>query len=495
MIHYTFIKNMKIKKILISFLLSASLIFAQSLSLENAISIALKNNQRINQYKERVAQKKFDDLSALGNFLPKIDLTGSYTHLNDDLSLNLNPIRSAIISMQANTQTEIANINSIVATGSPLSDEMRNSINQQFRSQLGELFPDLNITFKDQNYLTGTFQVVQPLFLGGKLIAGKKYSSAELKAAEYEFKKIENEVITEVFNNYLNVLLLQEVVKTREEVLAGMRKHLEQANRLLTEGVIANHQALRAEVAVAQAEVNLSEDKNKLNLAWLALENSLGIDENNFNNLSDPLLPIEVYEDESIFVSKAMKKQPVLKMLDYKKQAAEQKYNSARASFLPHLAAFGKYEIYPEYLSAIEPRWAIGLQLKLNIFNGLKDYMELQSAQHLEKEIDFIRTDMQRKINLWIHKSLSELHNSIDRYKKLESSLKLAKESLRLNKKRFDTGVGTSLEVIDAQLSYENIELKRLISLKNIYQSLSDLYLAAGQPWEILNVWNKTELQ
>jgi len=484
---------MKLKNKLIPILFLSLSIFGQNLSLQDAINIALQKNDRIKQYEEKLSQKEFDDLSALGNFLPKIDLKTSYTHLNDDLSLNLNPIRTAIIGMQAGTQTEIANLSNIIQNGSPLSDDMKSTLNSQFQSQLGNLFPDLNMTFKEQNYLTGTIQVVQPLFLGGKLIAGKNYSEAELGAAKSELTKVQNEVIVEVINNYLNVLLLDELVQTRLDVLNGIQKHSNQAERLLQEGVIANHEALRAKVALAEAEINLEDDRSKLKLTKMAFNNSIGLEENSDIQLTDKLTSEDFEIDKSSLLTTAYQKQPILNMLDHKSTAAAQKYKVARSTFLPQVAAFGKYEMYPEYLSVLEPRWAIGLQLNFSIFNGLKDYMDLQSAQHLENEVKYVQADMQKKITLWINKAFNDVNNSQSRYKKLESSLELAQESLRLNEKRFETGVGTSLEVIDAQLSLENIEVQRLVSLKNYYQSLSDLYLAVGEPLEILKVWNKSE--
>ena len=479
-------------KFLILFFLSLSL-FGQELSLQDAINIALQKNNRIKQYEEKLSQKEFDDLSALGNFLPKIDLKASYTHLNDDLSLNLNPIRTAIIGMQAGTQTEIANLRNIITNGSPLSNETKTALNSQFQSNLGSLFPDLNMTFKEQNYLTGSFQVVQPLFLGGKLVAGKNFSKAELEASKSELRKVQNEVIVEVINNYLNVLLLDELVQTRVDVLNGIQKHSQQAERLLKEGVIANHDVLRAKVALAETEINLEDDKSKLRLARIAFNNSIGLDDNSEIILTDRLNPTSSNINRDSLLTLAYQTQPILQLLNHKQTAAAQKYNVARSSFLPQVAAFGKYEMYPQYLSVLEPRWAIGLQMNFSIFNGLKDYMELQSAQHLENEVKYMQADMHKKITLWINKAFLDVNNAQSRFNKLESALDLAKESLRLNERRFETGIGTSLEVIDAQLSLENIEIQRLVSLKNYYQSLSDLYLAAGTPLEILKVWNKAE--
>ena len=145
--------------------------------------------------------------------------------------------------------------------------------------------------------------------------------------------------------------------------------------------------------------------------------------------------------------------------------------------------------MYPEYLSSLEPRWAVGLQMKFNLFNGFKDYLRLQTASHLEDEVSFIEADTKRKINLWVNKAYLDADNSKTRYQKLIATVDLANENLRQNEKRFLSGLGTSLEVIDARLSLEKVEIDRLLSLYEYYHSLSDLFLAVGTPNEFFKVW------
>jgi len=108
---------------------------------------------------------------------------------------------------------------------------------------------------------------VYNLFHGGKLLAAKKFASDELDASEVELRKTRDDVIQETVNNYLTVVFLLDVVKTRENVLSGMKRHEAMAEKLLQQGLIANYNMLRAKVAVAEAERNLFDDNNKLELS------------------------------------------------------------------------------------------------------------------------------------------------------------------------------------------------------------------------------------
>ncbi|NOX87573.1 MAG: TolC family protein [Calditrichaeota bacterium] len=462
---------------------------AQVIPLDQAIETALKNNEKIKQVEEKLQQKKYADLEAWGNFLPSLNLKASYTHLNDPLQIDLNPIREAIIQLQTGDQVSLANLQSIITNHRPLTEQEMAIVRQTAYSQLNAALPSFTETFKDQDYKTASLIGVQPLFLGGKLIAAKKFASAEVKSMEAELQKTKNEVVKDVVTNYLSVVLLQQVIKTRKDVLAGMKKHRRQAQILFKEGLIARTDVLRAKVAVAEAERNLFDDQNRLELAYLALKHSLGLPEDAPVVVSDSL-QFHVFNDSlQRILNRAQKTQPILRLIAAKKKAAEQKFVAERAEFLPQLAAFGKYEMYPEYLSSLEPRWAVGVSLQFNVFDGFKKYDRIQSSRHLKKEVDYLQKQTERQIELWINKSYREMRNAEKRYHQLAANIELAKENLKLQEKRFQSGMGTSLNVIDARLVLEKNRIERLNSLYEYYKALTDLLVAEGNTQKFVQIW------
>ena len=466
-------------------------VYSQPLTLQGAINLALQNNNKVKQFNEKYEQKKFEDLGSWGNFLPKINLTGNYTHLNDPLEIDLSPIRDVILNLQAKNQTESANVYTLLQGKPSLTDPQRNALFQGYYNQLNTVIPPFSETFKKQDYWTATITGVQPIFMGGKLLAAKNYSSDEKQYSDFELQKTKNEIIEEVVNNYLTVILLKDVISTREKVLDGMKSHEQKAGKLLKQGLIANYNYLRAKVAVADAERDLFDEKNKLELAILNLKTTIGTPDNQPVQVSDSLTFIEGLDSVDIYQNSTKQSQPVLKILDLKRDEANLKYKMEFSKMLPQVAAFGKYEMLPQYLSALEPRWTIGIQASLNIFNGFQDYLNLQSASHLEKEIDFLQSDTKSKLELLVNKNYKDASNAEDRYLKLQETINLAEENLRLNNKRFETGLGTSLEVIDASLVLEKDLIESKLSLFEYYQKLTALYTIAGIPQEIITIWQK----
>ena len=490
--NYIDMKNITVILLFILFF-SPIYLFSQSIDLKTAINISQERNDKIKQYKEKIKQKDADNKEATGNFLPTINLTASFNHLNDNMNIDLDPIRQAMIKLQAGNQVEFKNIYTIMNGGNPMTVQQRAQYFSAYSSALSSAIPSFVEQFKKQDNWYTTLLGAQPLYMGGKIIAAKKYASLEKQYSEIELEKIKNETTSEVINNYLGVVLVKNVIKTRKEVLEGMNKHRSDAKRLYEEGVIAKHQYLRSEVAVADAERNLFDEENKLQLALIALKNSIGMKDNELVDVNDTLVFREVKDSVKVFKDYAYDSQPILKMISIKKDETNQKYKIERSEFLPKIMLYGKYELIDSYLSQLEPRWTVGIQGSINLFSGFKNYHKLESTRYMQTEVDYLYSDTKSKISLLIDKSYKDLRNYQNRYIKLDATIQLADENLRLTSGRFQTGLGTTLDVIDAQLSLEKNLVERQVSIYEYYKSLNELYLASGNPKKYLEIWNNKE--
>ena len=463
-------------------------VVAQSITLEDAVTITLQNNERVKQYQEKVEQKIRSNNEAWGNFLPSVQLQASANHMNDPLTFDLDPIRQAMIQLQANNEVTFAKLQNPGLTPAQLA-----AVYGQASAQLNGALPPFVETFKKQDYPDAAFVGVQPLFVGGKLIAAKKFASSELRASEAELQQARDEAARDAINAYLSVVLLNHAIAVRSDVLEGMKRHAQDAERLAQEGLIAPHHKLRAEVAVADAEQNLFQDINRRDIALCALRSVMGMPDNAPLVVNDTLAYHPYTDSAEIFLAEAFERQPILTMIGEKKIAAEQNYNVERAAFLPQIAAFGKYELYPQYLSSLEPRWVVGVQLQYPIFTGLSRVNALQSASHLEREVGYMDDQAHRQVDLWVNKSYREMRNAAMLYERLGPSVALGEENYRVNEKRFEAGLGTSLEVIDARLALEKNQIDRLTAVYDYYKSLTDLCVASGNPGRVLSIWKGKE--
>ncbi len=477
-------KNYKI--LLLIFFLNSTIILAQNtytLSIKQAIDTSLIYNKNIKRYKERVLQRKYEQKSATANFLPVVDFSAGYTYMGEYMQINMEQMKPSI-------DDAIGFYGAYIAKELDLSDETQQDIHNRLVNGLKDV-PAKNLDIPRQHFFNADFVALQPLFTGGKIVAGRKYADANYNLANADLKDVENKVTAETIERYLSVVLLKEVVKTREFVLKGIKKHEAEAQKALEVGVISKNDVLRAKVAVSNAEIDLEQDKNRLDLALMALKTSMGLpDSINIepaNNMDFKILPYNI--DSLISLSK--QSQPIFEQIHQKKIMVEQKHALERSEFLPQIAAFATYGFFKDQYPVIMPPYMIGVQMKFNIFHGLKDFNNLKSSHHLALEVQEAENYANSQISLWINKAYKEVIDNQVRYNKLEATVNLAKENLRVAQKRFHEGVGKSIDVLDAQMLLQGAMLKRLHTLYKYYLSINDLGLAVGNTYITANILSK----
>ena len=466
----------------------------QGLSMSRALSLARELNPKIIEYKERLESKAWDNRAATGNFLPSVSVNAGYTALNAPLTIDLDPIRRAMISLQTSTLTKMALDSFVRAGGGAVTPAMASSFSRGYSqgvsASLDAALPHFIDTLKDQTYPSANITVAQPLFMGGKLMAAKKAADADRKAALCELSRVRNEVEQETFDDYCSVALLSSVISVRKDVLRGMLNHEKDASRLCESGMIARTNLLRARVAVAEAQRALYEDVNRLSLAKIALARSIGLADSCTMDLLDSLSSHPLPGSVDDYLAQADAHQPILEYIQTRSQAAEAKVAAERAQFLPRIAAFGRVELFPDYLSALEPQWSAGVTMSMDIFSGGKNFARLASARHTVQETNALLASTRRDIHLWVRKAYIECETATYSYNKLMSDEALAGENLRQCKSRFENGFGTSLEIIDAELSLEKNRLDKITALYNFHRAFMDLCAAIGEPEKALTLMN-----
>lgn len=453
-----------------------------NLDLRAAVDSALNNNIKIQQYKQVVLQKQYLTKAAAGNFFPSIDLLGGYTYFSKNPEVNMGQVKNSVDDM-------FGKYGVVIAQELDLSQEDQQIIYDKITGGLGEL-PAYNIVIDQQNYPSLNFTALQPIFTGGKIIAGKRFANAELEFANEDLRQVNNEVIKETIQRYFGVVLLKEVIITRKQVVAGMLMHEKQAKKAIEIGVIPSHDLLRVQVAVAESQRALSDDVNKLELAKMALKTSLGLDQSIIVKATDSLKFKITAINLADLQLQARDKQPIFGMIEQQKLMVDQQHALDVSEFLPQIAAWGEYGFFREEYPVIMPPVMVGVQARLNIFHGLSKVNKLKSTKFLLEEVSKAEMYAHEQISLLVASSYREVLNSEERYRKMKPTIALAAKNLEVNEKRFQEGLSRSIDVIDSRLLYEGVVLQRLMSLYEYYIALTELYLATGNPEKVVEMLN-----
>lgn len=137
------------------FLMCFSVSAAVPLSLKEALKLALQDNREILAAKASVESAKEQYDASTGKYLPSVNLEGKFTHLNDDINIDLSDIRKAMISSAA-VATQVSGGSAATTT-----------------TILESNLPGFTTRVQKQDFFNASLVLTQPLYAGGKISANK----------------------------------------------------------------------------------------------------------------------------------------------------------------------------------------------------------------------------------------------------------------------------------------------------------------------------------
>ncbi|MEN9354254.1 MAG: outer membrane protein TolC [Fibrobacterota bacterium] len=456
---------------------------ADHLSLPNALDRLDAGNHQIEAAKARIATAEETRKAGRGNFLPVIRLEASAQHLDRDLILDLDPIRSAMVQLQANDAVQLKSLSSAMA-GAPLTPAQQAQVQQAATGQLDAKLPHFVTTIKEQDHWTGNLSVYQPLFHGGKILAAHRVNTARVTAAQAEKERQSSDLRRDFTRLYLQGTLLQQSLKLRLNAQEAILRHRNRATQLVEQGMADKAALLRAEMALADSRTALSDDSMKLESISLTLGQMSGSATNILP--TDPLpppplgIPVE---------TGASGPHPLLASLSAQEDVASRAVSVKTADFLPEIGAFGKYELNRDALSALDPYWVVGVRASITLFRGGNDWYSRRAALSTRREVAAMREEAKSALLAQSQRQQLAMEQSRRRWENLKAQGSLARENHRVTEMRFAQGQATGLEVVDAWLLMQKADLEQLAAAADAWISLEEILWANGRTREFASAW------
>ena len=438
-------KFLCIKQMLITMLiLSSQGMLCQdsiSVSLNEAIAVALEQNSNIIIANDALITSKIALKEAKANFLPKLYLSSSY---------NRNIDRQVIFLSEG-----FATANSATRLGS----------DNEFRSSLNLSLP----IYEHYNF------------------ANKKLAETQVDFQKESKRGVKQSMVHAVKKAYFNYLIAQELLKVQESRLKNAEDFLADIQKRLQRGTLTEFDVSSAKVQAAVAKSNLLEAQSNLIPAENAIKLLLGLNPDVSLKLTEP---IEMRSDEIMLeeeTAQLLQKNSQLKQLELTVGLNENRLQLAKSAYYPTLDAIGNYnyQAHANNFKFSEYDWTqtslVGFQLQFSIFNGTVTKNRVQQVgldkKIAEEEKEYATKETQMKLNELVSQwQFSKLKTKVQ-----EENLKLTADALKLAKKRYDLGVGTILEVNDAELAFTQSRLSWLQAILSYKTTYYDYQLLIGK--------------
>jgi outer membrane protein len=304
-------------------------------------------------------------------------------------------------------------------------------------------------TSQDQ-FTTYGFKATQLLYDFGKTSSSISAAQFGLKAREAGTFRIRNRAAVEFIVAYFDLLEAEELLKVAQEEVTRYEAHRKDAAARHKAGVVTRNEVLQADVLLADSKQRLLTAENNESLRTSKINSILMRPLNDFVHASEivgiPLFAITL--DQAW--AEAEQSNPDLRDLDARVRAKEENVSSARAEYLPSVYVSGGYE-YSENRYQVHPdNWAVIAGVNINLSAGGATTSRVSMAKGELSSLQFSRAKLLDAVRLEVKAAWLDYQSSTAKVQVAASAVTQAAENLRLQRLRYQEGVGTSTEVLDA---------------------------------------------
>ena len=452
---------------------------------DEALQLTLENSALLKGQSYDVAVAMYERQAARGLYFPKVEIAGAYMLTQRDININLNGEKRGI----ENSAQELIKQGVTVGLLSP-------EVAQLLRGAISPLLNlDWRYTIQKRSFGFVAAKVSMPIYAGGRIRVANRVAALRLMAEEYRMDATMSNLMTTLVERYYGVVLLQYATNVRQTVVNAMRAHLEDAKAMEAAGVIARSVVLEVEYRLAEAQKLLLGETHKLEVAKRALKATMNVDFDTLpiDNLfvDENILPIEYYIDSAVNLN------PELQGAELNVNIAKEGVRMARAEMLPTVGVMGEGSLYSYNLTSILPRWVIGVEANVLLFNGLNKAQMLKAAKSRVESVNMKIEKARDDISLLVEQEYYNVVNSLSDIMAAKHAIALAESYYNSAYEGFREGVVAASALLDAEveraasmLSYLNSEYDYCLALARLLEvsGLSEQFVEFRDRGEMLKV-------
>ena len=425
--------------LLLIFVFNAHIAAQQFLSLEQCRQLAIENNKALKIASEQEKIAYYNKKDALTKFFPEIQFLGGYMHNQKNLHL----LSSSAIPSAIPLPVPIGDLSSI-----PIPDNIRDGI-----WKMGEI--DI------KNVWAGGFNLTQPIFMGGKIIAYNDLRSYAQELAKTMSESKMTDVIVEVDNAYWQVVSVANKKKLAEAYAELMKKMDSDISAMEEEGVVTKADRLSVNVKLNEAEMTLTKAENGLSLAKMLLAQICGLEINDAIILKDENLDNLIVNGENEVIpniDEALINRMEIRSLELVTKIYGKQEKIAQADFMPNLAFTANYlwtnpNLFDGFEKKFGGMWNVGVVLKVPL-NFVSSSAKLNVAKSETRIKQFELSEAKEKITLQINQSVYKLNEANKKLISTQKNTEKADENLRYANVGFEEGVISASDVMAAHTAW-----------------------------------------
>lgn len=427
------------------------------LSLSECRDLAVRNNKELSISKEKINLASQEKKAAFTKYFPQVSANGAYMWNQKDLNLLDMGALSSSLSSSLGGLAQLPALQNAFAT---INDIQHLDI---------------------QNVWIGNVSLVQPVFMGGKIVNYNQIASYAKELAESMNDLQLQELIYKTDETYWQVISLVNKKKLADSYVSLLSKMNEDISAMIAEGIATEADGLSVKVKLNEAEMAQTKVNNGLALTRMLLAQICGLPLEEIR-LADENLNDFPVSDQTVAadLNEAFMNRGELRSLDLAKKIYSRKERIVLSDMLPNVAFAANYfvtnpNVFNGFKNDFAGMFNIGVIVKVPISAWWEGSYK-RNAARAETRIKALEwEDAREKIELQVNQSVYKANEA---RKKLESTYRnmdSAEENLRHANFGFEEGVIPALNLMEAQTAW--VSARSSLIDAQIEVRLTEVYL------------------
>jgi outer membrane protein len=309
-----------------------------------------------------------------------------------------------------------------------------------------------------------------------------KINRENVVASDQDLNTTKQTVVLNVKQAYYGVLQTLKLIQVAEDTVKQMQDHLAQAQGFYQAGTHPKIDVTKAEVDLANAQLALIQARNNYQVAQVTLNNALGLRQ----DLTFTIEDILGFKPRGITLEQilrtAYEQRPEILKLKAQERAQEATVKVAQASYYPTLYGNANYLYRGINLDNLYWDMSVGATLSIPIFSGFSSPNQVAEARANLRNLQAQEEATRQNIRLEADQAYLSLKLADEQIGVTEKTQAQAQENFELATGRYQVGVGSPLEVTDAEVLLANAKANYITALYSYKVAEAKIEKAMGLP-------------
>jgi outer membrane protein len=278
----------------------------------------------------------------------------------------------------------------------------------------------------------------------------------------HEVENRRAEVLLQVDRAYFNALRAESVQRVAQDTVNARQLVVDQVTALAESHLKSGLDVSFARVNLAEAQLLLVQARNDIQAAFTALSAAMGFSGVATYDLADEPLPAPPEADSAGLVAQALRERPDVLSERVLGQAASKFADAERALWFPSISAVAAGGLAPYRQTGLNGRYtALGLNVNIPLTNGgLLSARGAEASLRARAEEQRLR-DLENRVARDVRTAWLDAQASFLRLDLTDQLLSHASDAADLAQARYDIGLGSIVELSQAQLSKTRAQLEQ----------------------------------